>query len=187
MNRECLQHGEGTSETMNEVLLANILTIIGETALFVASTRKNKKDILIFQIVCMFLTSISSWLLKGYSGIVMGVLGIIRNILSIKNIGSRALSYIVISSSIVFGCLFNSNGFIGYLAILANVSQSLFILNRKASTRQIRLACAFSSMCWFAFNLAIKGYAGAAFNSANASSYVYNAIKQPEKKKEETA
>ncbi len=172
---------------MNQVLLANILTIIGETALFVASTRKNKKDILIFQIVCMFLTSISSWLLKGYSGIVMGVLGIIRNILSIKNIGSRALSYIFISAAIIFGCLFNNNGFLGYLAILANVSQSLFILNRKASTTQIRLACAFSSMCWCIYNLAIKGYAGAAFNIANALSYVYNAIKQPEKKKEETA
>ena len=173
--------------TMYEVLLANILTIIGETALFVASTRKNEKDILIFQIVCMFLTSISSWLLKGYSGIVMGVLGIIRNILSIKNIGSRALSYVFIGSAIVFGYLFNNNGLLGYLAILANVSQSLFILNRKATTRQIRLACAFSSMCWCIYNLAIKGYAGAAFNVTNASSYLYNAIKQPEKKKEETA
>ncbi|MBR4422174.1 MAG: YgjV family protein [Erysipelotrichaceae bacterium] len=170
---------------MNEVLLANILTIIGETALFIASTRKNKKDILIFQIVCMFLTSIASYLLKGYSGIVMGVLGIIRNILSIKNIGSRMLSYIFIGSAIVFGCYFNNNGFLGYLAILANVSQSLFILNRKATTRQIRLACAFSSMCWCIYNFAIKGYAGAAFNITNASSYLYNAIRQPEKEKKE--
>ena len=167
---------------MNEVLLANILTIIGETTLFVASTRKNKRDILIFQIVCMFLTSVASYLLKGYSGIVMGVLGIIRNILSIKNIGSRPLSYLFISSAIIFGCYFNNNGFLGYLAILANVSQSLVILNRKASTRQIRLACAFSSMCWCIYNLAIKGYAGAAFNITNASSYLYNAIKQQDKK-----
>ena len=170
---------------MNEVLLANILTIIGETALFIASTRKNKKDILIFQIVCMFLTSIASYLLKGYSGIVMGVLGIIRNVLSIKNIGSRMLSYIFIGSAIVFGCYFNNNGFLGYLAILANVSQSLFILKRTATTRQIRLACAFSSMCWCIYNLAIKGYAGAAFNIANATSYVYNAIREPEKRKNE--
>ena len=171
---------------MNTVLLANALTFIGEIVLFIGTTRKNKRDILIFQIVCMFLASISSWLLKGYSGIVMGVLGIIRNILSINNIGSRPLSYIFIGSAIVFGCLFNNNGFLGYLAILANVSQSLAILNRKASTRKIRLACAFSSMCWCAYNLAIKGYAGAAFNIANATSYVYNAIRQPEKKKEET-
>ena len=168
---------------MNEVLLANILTIIGETALFIASTRKNKKDILIYQIVCMFLTSVSSYLLKGYSGIVMGVLGIIRNILSIRNIGSRFLSYLFISLAIVFGYLFNNNGFLGYLAILANVSQSLFILNRKASTRQIRLACAFSSLCWCIYNFAIRNYAGAAFNIANSLSYIYNAFRYKETKK----
>ena len=45
---------------MNQVLLANILTIIGETALFVASTRKNKKDILIFQDVFF------SWILTDF-------------------------------------------------------------------------------------------------------------------------
>ena len=172
---------------MNIVLLANALTLIGEIVLFIGTTRKNKKEILICQIICMFLASISSWLLKGYSGIVMGVLGIIRNILSINNIGSRPLSYIFIGSAIVFGCWFNNNGFLGYLAILANVSQSLAILNRKASTRQIRLACAFSSMCWCIFNLAIKGYAGAAFNIANTISYVYNAFKQQDKEKKETA
>ena len=172
---------------MNTVLLANGLTIIGEIALFIGTTRKNKKDILIFQIVCMFLTSVSSWLLKGYSGIVMGVLGIIRNILSINNIGSRPLSYIFIGSAIVFGFLFNNNGLLGYLAILANVSQSLAILNRKASTRQIRLACAFSSMCWCIYNLAIRGYAGAAFNITNASSYLYNALKQQDKEKKEVS
>ena len=71
------------------------------------------------------------------------------------------------------------------LAILANVSQSLVIMNRKATTRQIRLVCAFSSMCWCVYNLVIKGYAGAAFNITNAASYLYNAIRQPEKEKEE--
>ena len=170
---------------MNEVLIANILTIIGETALLYGSTRKNKNEILIFQIVCMFLTSVSSFLLKGYSGIVMGVLGIIRNILSIKGIGSRRFSYIFIGAAIVFGLYFNNNGFLGYLAILANVSQSLFILNRKATTKQICIACAFSSMCWCIYNFAIKGYAGAAFNITNAGSYLYNAFRQQKKQEEE--
>ena len=166
---------------MNEVLLANILTVIGESTLFIASTRKNKKEILIFQIICMSFMTVASYLLKGYSGIVMGILGIARNILSIKNIGSRPISYIFIGMAIVFGAYFNNNGILGYLAIIANVSQSLFILNRKASTRQIRLACSFSSMCWCLYNLAIKGYAGAAFNLTNSLSYLYNALKKDQK------
>lgn len=149
--------------------------------LFVASSRKNKRDILIFQIVCMALTSVSSFLLKGYSGVVMGVLGIIRNILSINNIGSRFISYIFISSAIIFGFLFNNNGFLGLLAIMANVSQSLFILSKKATTKQIRLACSFSSLCWTIYNFAIKGYVGAAFSLTNSLSYLYNALKEDKK------
>ena len=169
---------------MDHVLLANILTFVGESKLFVASSRKNKKDILIFQIICMGLTSISSFLLKGYSGVVMGVLGILRNILSIKNIGSRLISYLFIGSAIVFGILFNNNGLLGLLAIMANVSQSLFILSRTATTKQIRLACSFSSLCWTIYNFAIKGYVGAAFSFTNSMSYLYHAIKEGKTKKE---
>ena len=120
---------------MDTVVLANVLTFIGESTLFIASTRKNKKEILIFQIICMALATISSFLLKGYSGVVMGVLGIVRNILSINNIGSTLISYLFIGAAILFGILFNNNGLLGLLAIAANVSQSLFILNRKASVR----------------------------------------------------
>ena len=68
---------------MNEVLIANILMIVGEAILFVASSRKNKKDILLLQIVSMVIMGIASYLLKGYSAIVMDVIAITRNILSI--------------------------------------------------------------------------------------------------------
>ena len=162
---------------MNEVLIANILMIIGEAILFVASSRKNKKDILLLQIVSMVIMGIASYLLKGYSAIVMDVIAITRNILSIRGIGSRFLSYIFIAMAIIFGVLFNNNGIFGYLPIIANVTQSVFILNSKASTRQIRFACAFSSACWTIYNIIIKGYAGAVTNMINAASYFYNGLK----------
>ena len=168
---------------MNDIVLANILTFIGESMLLIATTRKNRRDILLFQIANMTLASVSSFLLKGYSGVVMGVLGIIRNILSINNIGSRFISYLFISAAIVFGFAFNNNGLLGLLAIMANVSQSLFILNRKSTTKQIRLACSFASLCWTIYNFAIKGYIGAISSLANCLSYLYNAFKNKEEEK----
>ena len=162
---------------MNEELIANILMIIGEAILFVASSRKNKKDILLLQIVSMVIMGIASYLLKGYSAIVMDVIAITRNILSIRGIGSRFLSYTFIAMAIIFGVLFNNNGIFGYLPIIANVTQSVFILNSKASTRQIRIACAFSSASWTIYNIIIKGYAGAVTNMINAASYFYNGLK----------
>ncbi len=162
---------------MNEVLIANILMIIGEAILFVASSRKNKRDILSLQIVSMIIMGFSSYLLKGYSAIVMDVIAITRNILSIKGVGSRYLSYGFIAMAIIFGILFNNNGIFGYLPIIANVTQSVFILNSKASVRQIRFACAFSSACWTIYNIFIKGYAGAVTNLINAASYFYNGLR----------
>ena len=71
---------------MREVLYANILTIIGQLITFYSSTRKQKNQILIFQIVAMAVMSCGSLLLKGYSAIVMDVVAILRNLFSIFSI-----------------------------------------------------------------------------------------------------
>ncbi|MBR4471674.1 MAG: YgjV family protein [Erysipelotrichaceae bacterium] len=165
---------------MNEVLIANILMIIGEAILFIASSRKNKKTILIYQIVSMLVMTVASYLLKGYGAIVMDVIGITRNLLSINGIASRWLTYLFISAAIIFGILFNNKGLLGYLPIVANVSQSLIIINRKSTARQIRFVCAFSSFCWAIYNFAIKGYAGVITNLVNSISYLYHAIRMKE-------
>ncbi|MBQ9425974.1 MAG: YgjV family protein [Erysipelotrichaceae bacterium] len=165
---------------MNEVLIANILMVIGEGILFVASSRKSKKQILLFQIASMVIMAVASYLLKGYGAIVMDVIGITRNVLSISNIASRYLTYLFISAAVVFGILFNSNGILGFLPIIANVSQSLIIISRKSTVRQIRFVCAFSSFCWGIYNFVIKGYAGVVTNLINAVSYLYHNFKEDE-------
>ena len=169
---------------MNEVLLANILMIIGEGILFIASSRKSKKQILLFQIVSMVVMGVASYLLKGYGAIVMDVIGITRNVLSSNNIASRFLTYVFISAAIVFGVLFNNHGLLGYLPIVANVSQSLVIISRKSTARQVRLVCAFSSFCWGIYNFVIKGYAGVVTNLINCFSYLYHAFREKKETQE---
>ena len=163
---------------MNTILLANIIMIIGEGFFFLGSTRKDKRSILLCQIASMLIMGVASFLLKGYSAIVMDAVGIVRNILSINNISSSFLSYLFIVLTIVLGILFNSNSLWGILPIVANVTQSLIIHNEKVTVRQLRLASAFSSLCWAVFNFVIKGYAGMAFNIANCLSYLYHGLKK---------
>ena len=160
------------------MLLANILMIVGEGVFFYSSTRKDKKSILIVQIISMLVMSVASFLLKGYSANVMDAIGISRNILSIKGISSTFLSYLFIVLSIVLGIIFNSNGFWGLLPIVANVMQSLIILDSKATLKQLRVVSAISSLCWGMFNFAIKGYAGMFFNIANFLSFMFHAFKK---------
>ncbi len=165
---------------MNEVLIANILMALGEGILFVAPSRRNKKTIRLFQIASMVVMGAASYLLKGYGAIVMDVIGITRNVLSINNIASKYLTYLFIGSAIVFGILFNSNGLLGLLPIVANVSQSLIIIDKKSSVRQIRFVCAFSSFLWAVYNYVIKGYTGVVFNLVNSMSYLVHALRQKE-------
>ncbi|MBQ6335006.1 MAG: YgjV family protein [Erysipelotrichaceae bacterium] len=167
---------------MNVILVANILLIIGDIVLLAGARFKEKKQILYIQILSMLIMSLASLLLKGYSGIVQDVLGIIRNLLSIKGITGKYLSYLFIVASIVFGILFNNLGFLGTLPIIANVSQSLIVMDPKAKAWQIKLVSGLGCLCWGVYDYVIKAYAGAAINVFTALSYLYHALKD---KKEE--
>ena len=154
------------------VLIANGLTLLAQLANLYAASRKNKNDILFWQCIFMLMIGITSFLLKGYSAVVTDVLGIIRNLIIIKGIENRTVDIIQMILCITLGIYFNSNGFIGYMPIIATISQSLLLLNRNARTESVQLICAFSSLCWVIFNLGIGSYVGAVFNAMAAISYL---------------
>ncbi|MCR5067804.1 MAG: YgjV family protein [Erysipelotrichaceae bacterium] len=154
------------------LLIANAITLLAQFVNLYASTRKSKKDILIWQCCFMALVGGASWLLKGYSAVVTDILGIIRNLIIIKGIENRTVDIIQIILCIVLGVYFNNNALLGYLPIIASISQSLLLLNRNARTRHVQMVCAFSSFCWAGFNIGIGSYVGAVFNTLAAVSYL---------------
>ena len=161
---------------MNIVLIANILTLVAQGFSLAASTRKKKEEILIFQSIFLAIVSTSSCILGGYSAIVPNAIGIIRNILTIKKINSNKINYLLIACLIIFGIIFNNNGILGYLIIVANLIQSTAILNKNSLAKDVQIACCISSLCWTIFNISIKSYVGAIFNIINAASYLFNAL-----------
>ncbi len=154
------------------LLIAHGFTLIAQLVNLYASTRKKKNDILIWQCVFMALIGITSYLLEGYSAVVTDILGIIRNLIIIKGIENKSVDIIQMVLCIILGVYFNNNGLIGYLPIVATISQSLLLLNRRARTESVQLVCAFSSICWAVFNLGIGSYVGAVFNGLAAISYL---------------
>ncbi len=154
------------------MLIANGLTLLAQLVNLYAASRKSKNDILLWQCIFMVLIGITSFLLKGYSAVVTDVLGIIRNLIIIRRIENRTVDIVQMILCIVLGIYFNNNGFIGYLPIVATISQSLLLLNRNVRTDHVQLVCAFSSICWSVFNLGIGSYVGAVFNALAAVSYL---------------
>ena len=110
---------------MNVVLTANLLIIIGQLIGLFASTRNDKKQILIWQCVSMAVMSSSSILLKGYSAVVQDVISITRNILSLCSLSSKGLQIAFVVAAVVLGILFNNRGILGLLPMAAESWQPL--------------------------------------------------------------
>ena len=84
--------------------------------------------------------------------------------------------FFIIAIAVIFGSLFNNIGILGYLPILANVVQSIVVLNKKTTARQLQFMFAFVSLCWAVYNFVIKAYAGAVFDAINMLSFLFNGI-----------
>ncbi len=168
---------------MDIVLLANILTLIAQLVSFYASTRKSKHQVLFFQNVFMLIISVASYLLKGYSAIVTNVVCVIRNCLSMKGISSLWITYSLILFSLVFGTIVNRNGILGYLPVIANVIQTLAVLDEKAGVRRVKISFGIACLMWTAFNWSIRSYVGSFFNLFNGISYLINGLNEKAEEK----
>ena len=164
----------------NVILIANLLIILGQLIGLFASTRNDKKQILIWQCVSMAVMSSSSILLKGYSAVVQDVISITRNILSLCSLSSKSLQIGFVAAAVILGILFNNRGILGLLPMAATVAQNIVILNKDATKKQLQLACAFSAFCWVIYNLTIMAYAGAVLDGFNGISYLYHALRSNE-------
>ncbi len=162
---------------MENILTANIFTLIGQIFALCASVSRDKKRILFHQSSFMFFISISSYLLKGYSAIVTNVVAIVRNVLSVKGWNHKGINYIMILLTFIVGIMVNTNSYFGYMIIVVTIFQSLVILNERSTVTHIRMVSALSSFCWAIFNGFIKSYVGALFNIVNCLMYLYSITK----------
>lgn len=160
------------------VILGNILMLIGQLVIIYASSSQNKIKILFMQLIAIFFIIIANLLLKGYSAVVVNVLAIVRNLLTIYGLGNRFTSVLLLIAAVVLGVRFNNRGIIGYLPIVANVSQSAVILSEKANVKMLKLVIAFASLCWVVFDLAIQAYTGAALDLLMVMAYLYGGLKK---------
>ena len=158
------------------IIIANTMVSIGELIMLYGSTKKDKRKVLIIQIISILFMIFSNLLLKGYSGVVVNILAIVRNLVTLSGHGSRRMSLLFVGLCVVLGISFNNRGLLGYLPILANISQTAVISSGKASTRQIHFVLSFSCFCWLIFDLMIQSYAGALLDLINSVSYLFHGL-----------
>ena len=151
-----------------KVIVANIITVIAQLFLLYSSRRKTKKETISFQLVFLFLISITNILLNSVTATIVNSMAIIRNLLAYYDKSSNTIALIMVIISTSLGLMFNNNGIFGILPIIANISETMTILNPKSTIAQVKISGIISNSCWVIMTIVLKNYVGTVFDFLTA-------------------
>ena len=142
---------------MNSTLMliaGNVMSFISATFLGISTFQKSKSDVLKFQILDGSFNVLSNLFLGGYSGCIVGIICLIRNLLVVNKKIGKVTGALIVSTILILGIKFNNRGLIGYLPIIAGIQYSLtVIIAENANT--IKRALIVNLLLWCIYNLFI--------------------------------
>lgn len=166
---------------MNLVLIiANILSLIGNLLFTLSSILKNKKKIILFQSSNYVLAVISEYMTEAYSGMVQEGVSLIRNIILLfvkteKKIVKLLITVlcvlVAVTAGIIINILKNGNVWYGYLPVIGTIVYSTavilaFMLNvsELRSELIIKIGLFINSFIWSTYGFFVKLYPIMIFN-----------------------
>lgn len=164
------------------IILGNVCSLLAMITDSISSTRKTAKGVLLVQNLSQLFYGISTILLKGYSSTAQNAVSILRNIVAIRKIDSKAVEWALVVLGVALGVGFNNLGFIGYLPVIANLEYTLAVFRFKDNERALKIAFAVCVGLFIAFNLAILNFVGAAANLVVMVTTLVNLFRKPQSK-----
>ena len=162
------------------LIIANVLSLIGNSLFCLSSLFKRKRQIILFQTANHFLSTIAQFLQSAYSGMIQDSLSLVKNLVLLfvnenKKILRFTINVIVIILCLVIGVIINitlsGNVWYGYLPIISNVVYGIVVLyvfmkGFKKDTEEliIKSALIFNSLCWGTYGIFVKLYPITIFN-----------------------
>lgn len=159
------------------IIIGNIFSLCAMISDSISGTRKKHSEILAVQIISQFFYSASSLVLKGYSSTVQSAVAILRNFAAIKNIKSKLIEWILILLGVVLGVVFNSNGLLGYLPVVANFIYSVSVFRLKSNEKMLKAVFIVNMIMFAIFNAAIMNYVGLFSCAVVAATTLFSLIK----------
>lgn len=162
------------------LIIANILSLLGNTLFTLSSIFKDKKKILLFQNSNYILAIISEYMTEAYSGLVQESMSLIRNIILLFVKSNNKILKLVITlacvlTAVVVGIYFNykfsQNVWYGYLPILGTIVYSTavilaFMINMDILHQElvIKIGLFINSFIWSSYGFFVKLYPILIFN-----------------------
>ena len=146
-----------------EIIIGNIIALMASLIMVGTGLVKNKRKIIFFQIIQIGLFIASNMILGGYTGAIINILNLARNILCYKDKLGKNEKIVISILSIVLSVLFNNLGLIGYLPLLASLIY-LWLINIKGIYK-FKLLMILIMIMWGIYDLKIKSYTSATFDA----------------------
>ena len=163
------------------VILGNACSLLAMVTDSVSATRKTAKGVLLMQSLSQLIYCTGTILLKGYSGAVQNLVSILRNLVAIKNINSKALEWTLTILGVVLGLYFNNLGLLGLLPVVANLQYTLAIFRFKDNERALKISFMIAIGMFAVFNTVIYNAVGAVGNAVVCVSTAISLIRSSKK------
>lgn len=147
---------------MTQLIYGNVVALIASLLMVYAGTIKDRKKIIYIQTLQISTFTLSALILGGYTGAIVNLISIARNILCYKDKLTNSMKAILILLSIIFSLLFNNLGFLGLLPLISTVIYTLFMDVKSAI--KLKLLIVFTIMFWLIYDILIHSYTSAVFD-----------------------
>ena len=165
------------------LLIANILSLIGNVLATTSAILKSKKTMLVFQSSNHVLEIIAQLLTQAYSGMVQEVISLVRNVIFLfvktaKKLPKLIISVLCLVAGVVSGVLFNiflsGNVLYGYLPVAGAAVYAIFVIlaflleiGERRAELLMKVGLLFNVTCWGIYGFFIKLYPVLIFNGVS--------------------
>lgn len=143
------------------LITGNIFSFLSVVCIAVSVIKKNKNDLILWQVFDVVFCILSNLALCTYAALTTNTVALIRNILAYKNKLNKKLTWLLFILCIVIGLWANNIGIIGLFPIVASASYTIFMYITK-NEQQMRWALVSNLILWFVHDFYVQAYPSAA-------------------------
>lgn len=160
---------------MSKLLLGNIICIIASIIMVLIGLIKSNRKVLLAQCAQYSLFATGNFLLGGISGGISGIIGVTRNLFSLKFQIKWYTKVFFILLQAGLTLRFNNAGFLGWLPTIAT-----FVFTWCIDTKSeilLKLLIIFAQTMWGIYDFSIKNYGTLAFDILTVSTNLFSILK----------
>lgn len=153
-----------------EYYIAQLLSAVGCILLSISCKQKTQRKVMIIQCSECTVTIIATLLLGGYTGALVTLIALIRNIISAAGKSSKTSTIILITTSVILSII-NANTLLDILPAIASIEYTLALY--KNNVRVTKVAFAINAFLWAIYDITIGAWVYIIFNIINIAICLY--------------